>query len=139
MNTAKASKESDVYSFGVVVPEIATGHKSRNPGDISNEKGLIEWVWDLYGKGDLISAVDQRLGTDYDAKQAECLMMAGLWCAHPDHTMRPSVRQVIQVLNFETTLPSLPPKMPIATYHVPVHSASSSVPSITSTSIEVGR
>ncbi|KAG2704935.1 hypothetical protein I3760_05G029400 [Carya illinoinensis] len=31
-----------------------------------------------------------------------------LWCANPDHNFRPSIREIIHVLNFEAPLPVLP-------------------------------
>ncbi|PIN26213.1 Serine/threonine protein kinase [Handroanthus impetiginosus] len=137
VSTGRASKESDVYSFGVVALEIATGRKSV---DKQLEKGLVEWVWDLYGNGQLISAVDERMQTDVEPKQVECLMIVGLWCAHPDRTLRPSIRQASRVLSFEADLPQLPTKMPIAMYHVPSSSLASAAEAlITSSSINVGR
>ncbi|KAL7227552.1 hypothetical protein ACSBR1_022415 [Camellia fascicularis] len=45
----------------------------------------------------------------------ECLMIVGLWCAHPDQNLRPSISQAIHVLNFEAPLPILLAKMPMAT------------------------
>ncbi|KAJ6379042.1 hypothetical protein OIU78_029125 [Salix suchowensis] len=104
-------------------------------------RSLVEWVWDLYGCGNLGLAVDKKLAiTDNDDKrQAGCLMIVGLWCAHPDHNLRPSVRQAIQVLNFEAAIPDLPRKMPVPVFHVPLTSSSSSEPgSITNTSLEAG-
>ncbi|PIN24242.1 Serine/threonine protein kinase [Handroanthus impetiginosus] len=137
ISTGRASKESDVYSFGVVALEIATGRKSV---DKQFDKGLVEWVWDLYGNGELISAVDERMQMDFDAKQVECLMIVGLWCAYPDWNLRPSIRQANLVLNFEVDLPKLPMKMPVAMYHPPSSSSASSVePMITSSSINMGR
>ncbi|THG03687.1 hypothetical protein TEA_014505 [Camellia sinensis var. sinensis] len=56
---------------------------------------------------------------EYDEPQTERLMVVGLWCCHPDHTIRPSIRQVINVLNFEAPLPSLPRKLPVAMYFAP--------------------
>ncbi|XP_021726633.1 L-type lectin-domain containing receptor kinase IX.1-like [Chenopodium quinoa] len=142
ISTRKASKESDVYSFGVVALEIATGRRQMDPIDEgTNMKGLIQWVWDLYGNGRLLSASDQRLRREFDVKQVECLILVGLWCVHPDYNYRPSIKQAIQVLNFEAALPSLPPAMPIPTYHVPVLQSSdgSSCPSMLSTSLKIGR
>ncbi|CAK9179144.1 unnamed protein product [Ilex paraguariensis] len=81
--------------------------------DENSQIGLVEWVWDLYGGGQLLSAVDERLRMDFDAKQVECLMIVGLWCAHPDHSLRPSIRQAIQVLNFDAAVPNLPSDMPV--------------------------
>ncbi|KAK9097009.1 hypothetical protein Sjap_022506 [Stephania japonica] len=115
----KASKESDVYSFGVVALEIACGRKPIEPKSEALKVRLVEWVWDLYGRGRLLDAADQRLNTDFDEKQMEYLMIVGLWCVHPDYKFRPSIRQVIQVLGFEAPLPSLPGKMPVPMYYAP--------------------
>lgn len=43
-------------------------------------------------------------------------MVVGLWCCHPVPTSRPSIRQVIDVLNFESQLPNLPSKFPMPMY-----------------------
>ncbi|KAI9177340.1 hypothetical protein LWI28_013947 [Acer negundo] len=51
--------------------------------------------------------------------QIESLMIVGLWCAHPDRNLRPSIRRAMQVLNFESPLPILPCKMPVPNYDVP--------------------
>ncbi|KAE8010476.1 hypothetical protein FH972_006844 [Carpinus fangiana] len=48
-----------------------------------------------------------------------CLMIVGLWCCHPDPTIRPSIRQVINVLNSEAPLPNLPSKFPVPMYFAP--------------------
>lgn len=138
ISTSRASKESDVFSFGVVALEIATGRMSRNSMEMGSHKGLVEWVWDLYGSGQILAGKDEKVQCDYDEKQVECLMLVGLWSAYPDPNLRPSIRQVIQVLNFEATMPNLPSKMPIAVYHAPSTSMSSNEPPI-SVSLDIGR
>ncbi|KAK8328157.1 hypothetical protein V6Z11_A11G232000 [Gossypium hirsutum] len=91
ISTGRASKESDVYSSGVVLLETATGRKSVDPRRKS-DMGLVEWTWGLYGTGELILAVDDKLGKEFDEKEVESLMIVGLWCAHPDYNSRPSIR-----------------------------------------------
>ncbi|KAL2476837.1 L-type lectin-domain containing receptor kinase IX.1-like [Forsythia ovata] len=49
----------------------------------------------------------------------EYLMIVGLWCAHPDSNLRPSIRQAILVLKFEAPLPVLPLRMPVPMYYIP--------------------
>ncbi|GER28856.1 kinase [Striga asiatica] len=138
VSTGRASKESDVYSFGIVLLEIATGKKSVRT--LGKGKSLSEWVWDFYGEERIISALDERLGMNLDAEQAERLVTVGLWCAHPDRRLRPSIRQAVRALNFEADLPRLPAKMPVAVYcETPSHSISSGEALITVTSIESGR
>ncbi|KHN46238.1 L-type lectin-domain containing receptor kinase IX.1-like [Glycine soja] len=121
--SGRASKESDVYSFGVVALEIACGRKPINHRAQENEINIVEWVWGLYGEGRILEAADQRLEGEFEEEQIKCLMIVGLWCAHPDHNNRPSMRQAIQVLNFEAPLPNLPSSLPVPTYlEGPLHS-----------------
>ncbi|TYG46252.1 hypothetical protein ES288_D11G241800v1 [Gossypium darwinii] len=139
IKTGRACKASDVYSFGVVALEIATGRRSVDPIEENSQIGLVEWVWHLYGSGNLLSLVDKRMNAEFDEKQMECLMIVGLWCAHPDSNLRPSIKQVIQVLDFDMGIPNLPSKMPIPTYQEHVASSSSHEPILTNSSLEVGR
>jgi serine/threonine protein kinase len=137
-STGRASKESDVYSFGVVALEIATGRRSVNFMGPNSDMGLVEWIWHLYGRGDLLLAVDGKLQTNFDEKQVKCLMIIGLWCAHPDRNLRPSIRQAIQVLKFEAEIPVLPMEMPIPMYHVPIQPLVSSGKPFLTTSLQQG-
>ncbi|KAI3435107.1 uncharacterized protein J3R85_006540 [Psidium guajava] len=117
--TGKASKESDVYSFGVVLLEIACGRKTIEQRASEDQVQLVEWVWELYGVGKLLNAADPKLGEDFDTRQMECLMIVGLWCAHPDPKERPPISKAIAFLNFDASPPILPPKLPVPTYVVP--------------------
>ncbi|MQM14034.1 hypothetical protein Taro_046969 [Colocasia esculenta] len=111
---SKASRRSDVYSFGVVALEIACGKKAILVMEEDDGEGyarlLVEWVWELYGKGSILGAADKRLNGDFDQLQMERLLVVGLWCAQPDPRMRPWLRQAMNALLFpETTpLPELP-------------------------------
>jgi serine/threonine protein kinase len=119
VTTGNASKESDVYSFGIVALEIACGRKPIKTNAPQDQVVLVEWVWELYGIGKVLEAADPRLDGDFDEQQMECLMIVGLWCAHPDRNLRPSIRETIHVLNFETPLPILPSDMPGPTHLAP--------------------
>ncbi|KAL8554878.1 hypothetical protein ACS0TY_002886 [Phlomoides rotata] len=117
--TGKATKESDVYSFGIVALEIACGRKPIDGRAQGSQVRLVEWVWELYGRGMHLEAGDPKLGGEYNEEEMERLMVVGLWCAHPDHTLRPSIRQAIQVLSSEAQPPVLPSKLPVPTYLAP--------------------
>nr|POE62085.1 l-type lectin-domain containing receptor kinase ix.1 [Quercus suber] len=115
ITTSKATKESDIYSFGIVL-EIAYGRKAINHMAIEEEAVMVEWVREPYRKGQVLEAADQRLGGNFDEQQMECLIIVGLWCAHPNYNLRPSIKQVVHhVLNFEAPLPILPSKMSVPT------------------------
>ncbi|KAI7755545.1 hypothetical protein M8C21_017320 [Ambrosia artemisiifolia] len=142
ITTGKASKESDVFSFGVVALEIVCGRKSIHYKDQEMKIWLPEWVWELYGVGTFLEAVDPRLGLEFDEDEVKRLMIVGLWCVYPDSKLRPSMRQVIQVLNSEASLPVLPTNMPVASYfttRIPSLSGGSNVDLSTSSSYLYGR
>nr|KJB45807.1 hypothetical protein B456_007G329800 [Gossypium raimondii] len=122
VSSGKASKESDVYSFGVVALEIACGRRSIESKYEESQVPLVAWVWDSYGSQRLLDVADPKLSMNFDAKQMECLLMIGLWCVHPDQHFRPSIRQTIQVLNFEAPWPKLPSTRPTATYNAQITS-----------------
>ncbi|KAI7731731.1 hypothetical protein M8C21_021622 [Ambrosia artemisiifolia] len=128
--TGKASKESDVYSFGVVALEIACGRKPIDHNAQEPQTRLVEWVWELYGTRTLLDAVDPRLGSNFVEEEIKQLMVIGLWCVHPDSNLRPSMRQVIQVLNSEAPLPVLSSTMPVASYPTPSMSSLFGVASV---------
>ncbi|XP_015882848.2 L-type lectin-domain containing receptor kinase IX.1 [Ziziphus jujuba] len=143
ISKGKASKASDVYSFGVVALEIACGRKSI---ESNSDASLAAWVWEMYGEDRVVDVVDKRLGMEFEAKELECLVNVGLWCAHPDHTLRPSIRQALQVLQFEAHFPDLPKSMPPPNYNLgsleeepPVPSSAAAHNSLSFTSINVGR
>ncbi|XP_059647959.1 L-type lectin-domain containing receptor kinase IX.1-like [Cornus florida] len=128
--TWKASKETDVYSFGVVALEIACGRKPVDLNIDETQTVMVSWIWDFYGSGKLLEGVDQKLGGAFDEQEMERLMIVGLWCAHPDPNLRPSIRQAVQVLSFESPLPVLPSKMPeSASYDFPTNMPTSSISS----------
>ncbi|EAZ05439.1 hypothetical protein OsI_27653 [Oryza sativa Indica Group] len=120
--TGRASAESDVYSFGIVLLEVACGRRPMSLLD-SQKNGifrLVEWAWDLYGKGDILMAADERLNGNYDAAEMERVIVIGLWCAHPDPNARPSIRNAMAMLQSGGQLPVLPAKMPVPMYIPPV-------------------
>jgi serine/threonine protein kinase len=133
VTTGKVSKESYVYSFGIVALEIACERKPIKPSAPEDQVVMVEWVWELYGIGKVLEAADPRLSGHFDEQQMERLMIVGLWCAHPDRNLRPSIRQTIHVLNFEAPLPILSSNMPRPAHYAPVvnrHSMSHSISSL---------
>ncbi|KAJ3691268.1 hypothetical protein LUZ61_020432 [Rhynchospora tenuis] len=113
LGTENASTQSDVFSFGVVLLEITCGRRPIVPQQDQRKVSLVKWVWDLYGRKALLEAVDERLNDDFDKNEGERLLVVGLWCAHPEKSLRPSIRQAMSVLQFQAPFPILPPKMPV--------------------------
>jgi serine/threonine protein kinase len=122
--SGKAGTSSDVYSFGVVLLEIACGRRPIVVVSDTDEEyatvHLVQWVWEeFYGRGRIVEAADARLDCNFDAREMESVLVTGLWCAHPDRNLRPSMRQALNVLRLDAPLPRLPVKMPASTFLSP--------------------
>ncbi|XP_075488180.1 L-type lectin-domain containing receptor kinase IX.1-like [Primulina tabacum] len=118
--SGRASKESDIFSFGVVLLEITCGRSAIDPiFQEDDQLRLVDWVWQLYGAGKILDSAEQDLGTEQNGEEMKTLLVLGLWCAHPDCRHRPTIRQAINVMNFEAQLPVLPEVMPVPVYQSP--------------------
>ncbi|KAF8022047.1 hypothetical protein BT93_G2244 [Corymbia citriodora subsp. variegata] len=113
LSEGKVTKESDMFSFGIVALEIACGRRTYQEGEF--HVSLHKWVWQLYLAGNMLEAADETLGSSFDRKEMECLMMVGLWCGHPDPKRRPKAGKVIRFLQQEVPVPELP----LGTYEAP--------------------
>ncbi|KAL6633670.1 hypothetical protein ACP70R_026341 [Stipagrostis hirtigluma subsp. patula] len=117
-HTGRATRESDVFGFGAVVLEIVCGRRvsCSNPAGSSQ---LLEWVWKLHGAGRVLDAVDPRLGGEYDADDAERLLLLGLACSHPNPGERPRAQAVLQSLTRSVPPPAVPASKPVFMWPVP--------------------
>ncbi|XLU93634.1 hypothetical protein S245_007986 [Arachis hypogaea] len=111
LRTGRASTQTDVFSFGVLVLEVVCG---RRPIE-ENKPALVGWVWRLMERGQLCCALDERLkmrgDEDYSIDEVERVLHLGLLCTHYDPQVRPSMRQVVKVLEGESLEISLVDKI----------------------------
>ncbi|CAN6338254.1 unnamed protein product [Urochloa humidicola] len=119
MVTGSACIESDVYSFGVVLLEVACGRLPIIEVTKGTNTHLVQWVWEFYSCGKILDAADARLDGEFSSGEMERVMVTALWCAHPDRTQRPTIREAVNVLRLEGPLPTLPLKMPVASFVAP--------------------
>ncbi|KAK8618409.1 hypothetical protein V6N13_132401 [Hibiscus sabdariffa] len=92
----RASTQTDVFSFGILILEVMCGRRPLEEG----KPALVEWVWKLMVQHELLAAVDARLRTNrgFDEEQVEKVLHLGLLCSYPNPDSRPTMRQVVKVL-----------------------------------------
>ncbi|KAJ6832955.1 L-type lectin-domain containing receptor kinase IV.2-like [Iris pallida] len=106
----KATTMSDVFAFGAFLLEVACG---RRPLVIEagEQVFLVDWVLENWKAGTVLATRDQRLGLEEEpsAVEMEMVLKLGCLCSHPMPEARPSMRQVMQFLDGDKTLPDLSP------------------------------
>ncbi|XVE98278.1 hypothetical protein REPUB_Repub03eG0091800 [Reevesia pubescens] len=100
------SEKCDIYSYGMVLLEMIGG--CRNVSVIENgvDKSQRKWhyfpkiVRDKLKEGKLIEAVDHRLveAGGIDERQVKRLVYVALWCIQERAKLRPSMAQVVEML-----------------------------------------
>lgn len=97
VKTGRASTQTDVFAYGILVLEVMCGRRPIEEG----KKPLMDWVWGLMERGEILNGLDPRIMLTQTMTQAideaERVLQLGLLCAHPDPAKRPSMRQVVQV------------------------------------------
>nr|XP_043620090.1 G-type lectin S-receptor-like serine/threonine-protein kinase LECRK1 [Erigeron canadensis] len=95
----------DVYSFGIVLFSILCGRKNVDNSLPVEEAILEEWVYDCYASGEVYKLVDDE---DVDKKTLDRMIKIGLWCIQKDPSLRPSMKQVVLMLEGTVKIP-VPP------------------------------
>ncbi|PIN17076.1 Serine/threonine protein kinase [Handroanthus impetiginosus] len=105
--TGKATTSTDVYAFGAFLLEVACGRRPVEPKSECEKSVLIEWVFSLWSKGEILRAVDENLGDDYNKEEVELALKLGLLCSHSRPEIRPRMREIVQYLEGAVALPDL--------------------------------
>jgi len=108
--TGRATTCSDVFAFGAFMLEVACG---RRPIELQAQglpEGLIlvDWVSECWRRDAILDASDPRLEGNFVVEEMELVLKIGLFCSHAMPTARPSMRQVMQLLDGDVVLPELP-------------------------------
>jgi serine/threonine protein kinase len=106
-NFGNVSAKADVYSFGILLLEIVGGRKNVDiTVENTNQVYFPEWIYNLLEqKEDIRIFVED----DGDAKIAKKLAIVGLWCIQWHPRDRPSIKNVVQMLEGEGDKLTMPP------------------------------
>ncbi|KAL6633802.1 hypothetical protein ACP70R_026473 [Stipagrostis hirtigluma subsp. patula] len=91
--------KSDVYGFGVVLLEILTGLRALDTDRPAAQQNLVDWAKPyLADRRKLARLVDPRLEGQYSSRGAQRAAQLTLRCLAADHKNRPSMKEVVAVL-----------------------------------------
>lgn len=106
--TAKA----DVYSYGMMLFELVSGRRNVQQ---ASEGGLLDffptWAMEKLTEGeDILSILDPRLEGDAEKDDVMRICKLACWCIQDEESQRPSMGQVIQVLEgfLDVDMPPMP-------------------------------
>ncbi|CAL4998109.1 unnamed protein product [Urochloa decumbens] len=110
LRTGKSSTLTDVFAYGAFLLEVTCGQRIINQNNTDdNPCLLVDWVIEHWQNASLIQTVDRRLQGNYNNDEVNLVLKLGLLCSHPLSTSRPSIRQVMQYLDGDMTLPEIAP------------------------------
>ncbi|RVW78152.1 G-type lectin S-receptor-like serine/threonine-protein kinase LECRK2 [Vitis vinifera] len=105
------SVKADIYSFGVVLLEIVCCRRSIEVKvSTADEIILSSWVY-----GCLVAReLDKLVGDEQvEFKSLERMVKVGLWCVQDDPALRPSMKNVILMLEGTVDIPFPPSPTPL--------------------------
>ncbi|XP_042944047.1 L-type lectin-domain containing receptor kinase VII.1-like isoform X2 [Carya illinoinensis] len=96
IRSGRASAQTDVFGFGALILEVMCGRRPIEEG----KPPLVDWAWQLMVQGQLFNALDERLRAigGFDEQKVDRVLHLGLLCVYPDPSSRPTMRQVVKVL-----------------------------------------
>ncbi|XP_057420904.1 LRR receptor-like serine/threonine-protein kinase FEI 1 [Lotus japonicus] len=104
LQSGRATEKSDVYSFGVLLLELVTGKRPTDPSFANRGLNVVGWMNTLQKENRLEDVVDRRC-TDADAGTLEVILELAARCTDANADDRPSMNQVLQLLEQEVMSP----------------------------------
>ncbi|KAL2504890.1 PR5-like receptor kinase [Abeliophyllum distichum] len=107
-NIGRVSHKADIYSFGMLLMEMAGRRKALNPfADSLSQINFPSWIYDQFNEG---KDLEIRDATQEEKNMTKKMIVAALWCIQMKPGNRPSMNKVLEMLEGNVELLSMPPK-----------------------------
>ncbi|KAF8414019.1 hypothetical protein HHK36_002018 [Tetracentron sinense] len=105
--TAKA----DVYSYGMMLFEVISGRRNSEQSEDGKVRFFPTWAANKLIEGEeILSLLDPKLEGNSNVEELNRACRVACWCIQDDEAHRPSMGQVVQILEgvLEVNLPPIP-------------------------------
>nr|XP_011460144.1 PREDICTED: G-type lectin S-receptor-like serine/threonine-protein kinase At4g03230 isoform X2 [Fragaria vesca subsp. vesca] len=102
------SVKSDVFSFGVVLLEIISGKKNAGFYQSKQTFSLLSYTWGLWTEDKVLDLMDKNLEESCNRSEFMKCVNVGLLCVQEDPVDRPTMSNVITLLDSEAAIPATP-------------------------------
>ncbi|CAF2122927.1 hypothetical protein BRARA_C01826 [Brassica rapa] len=103
------TEKSDVYSFGVVLLELLSGRKAIVTDEEGQPVSVADWAWALVREGQTLDVVEDGMPEKGSPEVLEKYVLIAVLCSHPQLHARPTMDQVVKMLESnEFTVISIP-------------------------------
>ncbi|MED6138579.1 hypothetical protein PIB30_075571 [Stylosanthes scabra] len=106
----KVSHKSDVYSFGMLILELVGGRKNYDTGEsLTSEMYFPDWIYrdleeqNMLGRG--------LAATEEENDMIKKITLVSLWCIQTSPSDRPSINEVVEMLEGPLESVPYPPKL----------------------------
>ncbi|KAL4311738.1 hypothetical protein GQ457_01G041540 [Hibiscus cannabinus] len=103
--------KADVYSFGVLTMELVSGKNTNNFMPSEKFVCLLDWACHLRKSGNLTALLDERLRSEVkNEEEVELMVKVALLCTNASASLRPTMSEVVNMLEGRTNVPDLIPE-----------------------------
>ncbi|KAK9086628.1 hypothetical protein Syun_029022 [Stephania yunnanensis] len=102
------TERSDVYSFGVVLLELLSGKKALTSANEDEPSHIADWAWSLVKNERILDVIEDGMPEIGSKEVMEKYVLIAVLCSHPQLYARPTVDQVVKILETDSPVPSIP-------------------------------
>ncbi|XP_020586286.1 probable LRR receptor-like serine/threonine-protein kinase RKF3 [Phalaenopsis equestris] len=102
------TEKSDVFSYGVVMLELLSGKKAFKSREDGQNWLVSDWAWSLVREGKTLEVIEEGMEELGPKELLERYVLVAVLCSHPQLHARPTMDQVVKILDSDSTVPPIP-------------------------------